>query len=282
MSKALQHLKRELSSNLSGSHKAKGRSNRSLPRSLQQSGDNDAFRVLRSLEGVSHSTKNANGKPIKRIQTRNKAQKNYKSSGSIRTSREAKADDKQYFRRPSNALNTERDREVTQSMFAQQQSYRSQITAEQQHESTESPTRKTGSALRSDQKFVSDAAQAGFSHLTVEGDYNSRDSHLYKRTGSSSFNYLKSMKHLSIPSASEDTAQVTQEQIRINLKNSPEKSARAEQRMSAGHESRNESRRNSLVRSNSECLLRNKEYYDMADDEDEIALYFKLAEDSVL
>lgn len=86
-------------------------------------------------------------------------------------------------------LNTERDREVTQSMFAQQQSYRSHITGEPNNASLESPTRKDSSALRSDQKFISDAAQAGFSHLTVEGDYNSRDSaNLYKRTGSS-FNY---------------------------------------------------------------------------------------------
>lgn len=73
MSKAIQHLKQELSSNLS--HK-KGRSGRSMPRSvnIQDSGDNDAFRVLRSLEGISNSTKNADGrKPIRKIQTRNKA-----------------------------------------------------------------------------------------------------------------------------------------------------------------------------------------------------------------
>ena len=71
MSKALQHLKRELSSNLSGK---KGRSNRSMPRSAHGSGDNDAFRVLRSLEGISSSTKNAERpRPIKKIQTRNKA-----------------------------------------------------------------------------------------------------------------------------------------------------------------------------------------------------------------
>lgn len=119
MSKALQHLKRELSSNLSNK---KGRSNRSMPRSVHDSGsgDHDAFRVLRSLEGISNSTKNADGRrPIKKIQTRNKAQKNYKSSGSIKTSREPKVDDKNYFRQPSNVLNTERDREITQSMFAQ-------------------------------------------------------------------------------------------------------------------------------------------------------------------
>ena len=98
-------------------------------------------------------------------------------------------------------------------MFAQQQSYRSHVTGEQNNASLESPTRKGSSALRSDQKFISDNAQAGFSHLTAEGDYNSRDSHLYKRSGGtgSSFNYLKSIKHLSIPSASEDTGQLTQE-----------------------------------------------------------------------
>ena len=33
-----------------------------------------------------------------------------------------------------------------------------------------------------------------------------------------------------------------------------------------------------LVRSSSECLLRDKEFYDMADDEDEVAVYCKMQE----
>ena len=37
-----------------------------------------------------------------------------------------------------------------------------------------------------------------------------------------------------------------------------------------------------LFRSNSECMLRDKEFYEMQDDEDEIAMYLKLAEQNIL
>lgn len=37
-----------------------------------------------------------------------------------------------------------------------------------------------------------------------------------------------------------------------------------------------------LVRSSSECQFRDKQFYDMCDDDDEIAMYFKFAEQNLI
>ena len=37
-----------------------------------------------------------------------------------------------------------------------------------------------------------------------------------------------------------------------------------------------------MIRSNSECLLRDKEFYEMQDEDDEIAMYCKFAEQNII